>query len=87
MDVLRDEFIRHMFSGACVLCPGPDCQAVVEGERWPQSMGICVIGDVIAALGEKRGGRSDEHIPYMNSEVTIIRNSQHVSQLMKKRFS
>ena len=48
---------------------------------------LSALGDVIAALGEKGDGKSDKHIPYRNSKVTLIRNLQHVDQLMKKYFS
>jgi hypothetical protein len=46
-DVLRMEFIRHIFSGDCVLRHGLQCTAVVRGERWPHSMGIRVIDGVL----------------------------------------
>jgi hypothetical protein len=46
-DALRAEFIRHIFSGGCVLRHGLQCTAVVNGEEWPHSMGIRMIDSVL----------------------------------------
>jgi len=37
---------------------------------------LSALGDVIAALGEKGDGKSDKHIPYRNSKVTLILDRQ-----------
>ena len=50
MDPLHTDFIRHIFSGTCVLCPGSECKAVMSHEQWPQSMGICVINNTLQWL-------------------------------------
>lgn len=38
---------------------------------------LSALGDVIAALGEKGDGKSDKHIPYRNSKVSLHRDYQH----------
>jgi hypothetical protein len=52
VDALRTEMICHLFSGACVLHHGPQCMAVVDGERWPHSMSIRAIDSLLEWMDE-----------------------------------
>ena len=47
---------------------------------------LSALGDVIAALGEKGEGKSDKHIPYRNSKVTLHRYCCRADLLMKIPF-
>ena len=47
---------------------------------------LSALGDVIAALGEKGEGKSDKHIPYRNSKVTLRRHCHRASLLTKRTF-
>jgi hypothetical protein len=42
---------------------------------------LSALGDVIAALGEKGDGKSDKHIPYRNSKVTLFCDCKHAGPL------
>ena len=44
---------------------------------------LSALGDVIAALGEKGDGKSDKHIPYRNSKVSLHCDYQCAGLLTK----
>ena len=60
---LRAEFIRHIFSGACVNHHGSGCKSVVDHEKWAQRMGIRVIDSTLEWM---------EHGSLMVNESTHI---------------
>ena len=51
-------------------------QSGAEGDRKKETQAInkslSSLGDVIAALGNRKGDEKDAHIPYRNSKVSIV---------------
>ena len=43
VDTFRDAFIKHLFSGACVLESGTACRLVATNEQSPENMGVQMI--------------------------------------------
>ena len=52
-DGAREALLEHLFSGDCVSHKGVECKAIVQGERWPQSVGIRMI-DLLAEWTDNR---------------------------------
>lgn len=79
-DGARVALIKHLFFGECVSKGGIQCKTVVQGERWPETMGMRVINLVSKCLDKNE--LSMNNLAYMCNALGLAPSKTQQRRLM-----